>query len=129
MRTPIGDTFHAVCIIAAASDIQAARQGAWDFHKQDSEHFSDPVEKMLPGALSPTGAPPGTHFICTRHDTLEALERIEAYQKKLVAAGKPRVPVALYIAENALDLGRDLKNQLAVHELAVLTPLGLRRLA
>jgi len=129
MQPPIGDTFHAVCIIAPADQIQAARQGAWEFHKQDSATFGDTVEMMLSVALSPTGSLPATNYICTRHDTLEALARIETYQRVLMAAGKPRVPVRLYVSDKALDVSADFKPQLASWESSVLARLGLRRAA
>ncbi len=82
---------------------------------------------MLPAALSPTGRPPATHFICTRHDTLEALGRIETHQKAMEGANKPRVPVTLYVGEKPLTNSADLRKQLAKHETAVLNALGLRR--
>ncbi len=83
---------------------------------------------MLTIALSPTGDGPATDFMCRRHDTLEALSRIETYQKALQAAGKPRVPVTLYIGKNALKAGEDLEKQLAAHEAVTLKSLGLRRI-
>lgn len=84
---------------------------------------------MLTVPLSPSGALPATHFICTRHDTLEALGRIETYQEALVAAGKPRVPVTLYISEKPLDVSQGITPQLAAHETVTLAGLGLRRAA
>jgi hypothetical protein len=129
MQAPIGDTFHAVCIIAPAGQIDAARQGAWEFHKQDFPRFTDTVEMMLTVPLSPTGSVPATHYICTRHDTLEALGRIEVYQQAIESAGKPRVPVTLHVAKNALNGAGDHKNQLSAHESSVLAELGLRRIA
>ena len=81
MKPLRGNALHAVCIIAAVEQIQSARQGAWEFHAQDSPHFTDTVDMMLPAVLSPTGRPPATHFICTRHDTLERLGRIERIKR------------------------------------------------
>src|SRR5579885_851614 len=90
------DTFYAVCIIASAEQINLARQGAWDFHHQDSPHFADTVDRMLTVRLSANGNAPPTHYLCARHADKRELERIEAYQQKLVAAGQPRVPVTIY---------------------------------
>ncbi len=84
---------------------------------------------MLTVGLSPTGDGQPTDFICTRHDTLEALGRIETYQQTLVASSKPRVPVTLYIGQNALVAGKDHKQQLADYEAETLATLGLRRIA
>ncbi len=84
---------------------------------------------MLTVALSSTGQLPATDFICTRYDTLEALGRIETYQTRLEKVGKPRVPVTLYIGKRPLDMGGDVKSQLAEHEKATLDRLGLRRAA
>ncbi len=123
-------TFYAVCIIAPADTIQEARQGAWEFHKQDSKWFDEQVDRMLPKALSPTGAEPATHFLCTRHDTREHFDRIEAYQRTLVAAGRPRVPVTLYVSDHTVEANGDtLPAALAAFESGVLQTLGLKRVA
>ena len=115
-----GDSFYPVCIICTAADAPTARQGAWEFHKQDSPRFKDTVDMMQSIGVSPTGSAPATHFICTRHDTLEALGRIETYQKALEHAGKPRVPVTLYIGKSPLVMAAGLPGQLADHEKPVL---------
>jgi hypothetical protein len=126
MDAPTGDTFHAVCIIAAADQIEAARQGAWEFHRQDSPRFAGTIEGMLPHALSPTGAAPATHYLCTRHDTQEALSRIELYQKQLVVGGKPRVPVVLEISEETVIPDGTLPVQLAALEPRLLARLSAK---
>jgi hypothetical protein len=129
MKPLRGDALHAVCIIAAVEQIQSARQGAWAFHAQDSPHFTDTVDMMLSVGVSPTGRSPATHFICTRHDTLEALGRIETYQQAMEDGNMPRVPVTLYVCEKPLAGGADLRKQLAEHETEILDSLGLRRVA
>ncbi len=128
MKRSSDDTFHAVCIICTAAEAPVARQGACEFHRQDSPRFTDTPDMMLRVGISPSGDGPATHFICTRHDTLEALGRIETYQEALVAAGKPRVPVTLYISESVLVLGKDQRQQIADYEALTLKSLGLRRI-
>jgi hypothetical protein len=83
---------------------------------------------MLTGAISPSGRAPATHYICTRHDTLEALGRVETYQQALTAAGKSRVPVTLHICATGFDPAKSRAAQKAAHEAAVLAGLGLRRI-
>jgi hypothetical protein len=124
--------FYAACIIAFAGQISDARQGAWEFHKQDVPLFTDTVEQMLTTELSATGEAPATHYLCTRQDTLEHFARIEAYQQKLVAAGKPRVPVEVHVSEfnwTAVSDRADLKAKLGAHESGVLAKLRLRKIA
>jgi hypothetical protein len=121
--------FYPVTIIAGAADAPEARRGACAFHQQDCAGFKDTADMMLPRALSETGELPATAFCCSRHDTLEHFERIEAYQQKRVAEGKPRVPVTVYVGEKPISSGANVEKECAAHEAEILATLNLRRVA
>jgi hypothetical protein len=83
---------------------------------------------MLTVGLSPTGAAPATHYLCTRHADKKELDRIEAYQQARTARGVPRVPVVYHVAAESFTPNETTKATLAAHQLMVLTQLGLRRI-
>jgi hypothetical protein len=120
----MADTFCAVCIVARADQAQAARQAIAGLPKRAAPHVGASVPKVLPTvALSQSGEDPPSHFLCTRFDTVEA---VEAYQQALVGT-----PVSIY--RSGFTFTRvihpaDMASKLAEHEAATLAKLGLRRI-
>jgi len=94
-----------VCVIAAASDIEAARSGSCRFVLSENPRTKDTPEMMLPVMLSPTGQPPATHYLCTRKMTPVEFERQDT------AIRTYPVPVVAQIVESeaALLESRNLK--------------------
>lgn len=82
-----------VCVIAEASVIHEARVGSAAFLNSESPRNQDKAEKMLPVALSPTGALPATHFLCTRSMREDEIER----QAKWITT--THLPVTAYVVD------------------------------
>jgi hypothetical protein len=124
------DAFFACCVICTAVDAGSARQGAWEFHRQDAGgDIAEVPGGMLTIPLSPNGAQPATHFLCTRHAPKAELDRIEAYQQARTGNGLLRVPVVYHVSSEPVRPDETLKAALSEHEAKTLAGLGLRRIA
>lgn len=65
--------------IAPAEELLRGQEISYNFMVEKQGRTKDPIEKMLPDPLSPSGEEPATHYKCTLYGTQSLLDSMLEY--------------------------------------------------